>query len=114
MKYFSVERIRIYENSCQMLDTTIDWQLRSFLLYDTVNVVNRSFSFNDIRAFATAMEANLESLTLSSVGLTARSINVLCEGLKKCVHLHSLVIYRDILNIIFNNFLFCRIYLVIN
>ncbi|CAF2968112.1 unnamed protein product [Rotaria sp. Silwood2] len=83
-------RIHIYENSCQMLDIAIDWQLRSLLLHDNIAVINRSFSFNEIRSFATAIEANLEGLTLSSVGLTARSIHVLCQGLKKCVHLNLL------------------------
>ncbi|CAF5179026.1 unnamed protein product, partial [Rotaria magnacalcarata] len=73
-----------------MLDSTMDWQLRSLLAYDNIAVVNRSLSFNDIRAFSTAIEANLECLTLSCVGLTSRSINMLCQGLPKCVHLNLL------------------------
>jgi hypothetical protein len=81
----------MYENSCHMLDVTIDWQLRGLLSYDNITILNRSFCFNDIRAFATAIEANLESLTLHSVGLTTRSIHVLCQGLNKCVHLNLLV-----------------------
>ncbi len=74
-----------------MLDITIDWQLRGLLSYDNIAIFNRSFCFNDIRAFATAIEANLESLTLHAVGLTSRSIAVLCQGLKKCVRLNLLV-----------------------
>jgi hypothetical protein len=74
-----------------MLDQTVDWQLRGLLPYDNVTIVNRSLCFNDIRAFSTAIESNLESLTLSSVGLTSRSIEILCQGLRKCVHLHLLV-----------------------
>jgi hypothetical protein len=81
----------VYEDSCQMLDLTSDWQLRGLLPFDNITILNRSFCFNDIRAFSTALEANLESLTLSSVGLTTRSIDVLCQGLKKCVHLSLLV-----------------------
>ena len=87
----SIGRIRTYENSCQMLDVTIDWQLRALLSSDNITIVNRSFCFNDIRAFSTAIETNLESLTLSSVGLTSRTINILCQGLNKCVHLNLLV-----------------------
>ncbi|CAF3723506.1 unnamed protein product [Adineta steineri] len=82
--------IQSYENSCQMLDISIDSQLRALLPSNNINIMNRSFSFNDIRAFATAMEANLESLTLSSVGLTTRSMNVLCQGLNKCINLSFL------------------------
>lgn len=74
-----------------MLDITSDWQIRALLLSDTITITNRPLSFNDIRAFATAIEANLENLTLSSVGLTTRSINVLCQGLNKCVNLSLLV-----------------------
>ncbi|UJR16067.1 hypothetical protein I4U23_002980 [Adineta vaga] len=77
-------QVQIYESSCKRLDTTIDWQLRTLLSCDHITIINRSFSFNDMRALSTAIEANLESLTLSSVGLTSRSINVLCQGLKKC------------------------------
>lgn len=79
-----------------MLDSTIDWQLRALLSSDNITIVNRSFCFNDIRAFATAIEENLESLTLSSVGLTSRSINVLCQGLNKCIHLNLLVNEKEI------------------
>jgi hypothetical protein len=86
-----IGRIRTYENSCQILDITIDWQLRAVLASDNITILNRSFSFNDIRAFATAIESNLESLTLSSIGLTSRSINILCQGLNKSVHLKLLV-----------------------
>jgi hypothetical protein len=74
-----------------MLDITIDWQLRALLFCNNITILNRSFSFNDIRAFATAIEGNLESLTLSSVGLTSRSINILCQGLNKCIRLTLLV-----------------------
>ncbi|CAF1070731.1 unnamed protein product [Adineta ricciae] len=77
-------RVQVYENSCQLLDTTVDWQLRALLSYDDITIMNRSLSFNDIRAVSTAMEINLQSLTLSSAGLTSRSINVLCQGLAKC------------------------------
>ncbi len=69
----------------------MDWQIRACLPYDTINIVDRSFSFNDFRAFATAIEANLESLTLHSVCLTSRSLHVLCQALKKCVRLNLLV-----------------------
>ncbi|CAF4783530.1 unnamed protein product [Rotaria socialis] len=88
--YNHAGRRRMYEKSCQMLDSTIDGQLRSLLAYENIAVVNRSLSFNDIRAFSTAIEANLEGLTLSSVGLTSRSIDMLCQGLPKCVHLNLL------------------------
>ncbi len=92
MKFrFPIGRIRTYENSCQTLAITIDCQLRALLADDHITIYNRSFGFNDICAFATAIESNLESLTLSSVGLTARSINILCQGLKKCIHLSLLV-----------------------
>ncbi|CAF0831718.1 unnamed protein product [Rotaria sordida] len=87
---YNNRRIHIYENSCHMLDIAIDWQLRSLLFHDHITVLDRSFSLNEIRAFATAIEANLESLTLSSVGLTTRSIHILCQGLKKCIHLNLL------------------------
>lgn len=70
---------------------TSDWQIRGVLPHDNIVLSERSFSFNDFRAFATAIEANLESLTLHSVDLTSRSMVVLCEGLKKCVHLNLLV-----------------------
>ncbi len=85
----------MYDNSCQMLHITSDWQIRALLPCDTITIMNRSLGFNDILAFATAIEANLESLTLSSVGLTTRSINVLCQGLNKCVHLNLLVNHRE-------------------
>ncbi|CAF4943855.1 unnamed protein product, partial [Rotaria sp. Silwood1] len=83
-------RIHIYENSCHMLDIAIDWQLHSLLSHDNIAVHNRSFSFNEIRAFATAIEANLESLILSSIDLIASSIRILCQGLRKCVNLNLL------------------------
>ena len=86
------DRLRKYEKSCQMLDTTVDWQLRALLSGDNVTIFNRSFSFNDIRAFTSAIGTNLQSLTLSSVGLSSRSIEILCEGLTKCIHLNLLVI----------------------
>jgi len=90
-KNFKIGRIHIYENSCQILDTIIDWQLRALLSSDHITIYNRSLCFNDIRAFSTSIEENLESLTLSSVGLTSRSIHILCQGLKKCVYLNLLV-----------------------
>ena len=81
----------MYENSCQILDITIDRQLRALLSGDNITILNRSFGFNDIRAFATAIDANLESLTLSSVGLSSRSIDILCHRLTKCIRLNLLV-----------------------
>ncbi len=89
--FFSLARVQIYENSCQTLDTTIDWQIRGLLADNTIVLSDRSFSFNDVRAFATALQSNLESLTLHSVGLTGRSVSVLCQGLQKCVRLTLLV-----------------------
>ena len=89
--FYLLARVQIYENSCQALDITSDWQIRGLLPYDNIVLSDRSFSFNDFRAFATAIEANLESLTLHSVGLTSRSIHVLCQALKKCVRLNLLV-----------------------
>jgi hypothetical protein len=89
--FSSIARVQIYEDSCRMLDITSDWQIRGLLPYDNIALIDRSFSFNDIRAFATAIEANLESLTLHSVSLTSRSVQVLCHGLNKCVHLNLLV-----------------------
>lgn len=86
-----VATIDTYEKSCHFLDTTVDWQLRASLASDHIAIMDRSFSFNDIRAFATAMEANLESLTLHAAGLTPRTMHVLCLGLNKCVHLSLLV-----------------------
>ncbi|CAF0913728.1 unnamed protein product [Rotaria sp. Silwood1] len=83
-------RVQIYEKSCQTLDITSDWQIRDLLSYDNITIIDRSFSFNDFRAFATAIEANLESLTLNSVGLTSRSVHVLCQALNSCVHLNLL------------------------
>jgi hypothetical protein len=87
----AVERLRRYEKNCQMLDITMDWQLRALLSGDHITIFNRSFSFNDIRAFTSAIETNLQSLTLSSVGLSSRSIEILCHGLIKCIHLNLLV-----------------------
>jgi hypothetical protein len=81
----------MYENSCEILDITIDWQLCTLLSSDNITVLNRSFYFNDIRAFAIAIEGNLESLTLSSVSLTSCSIIILCQRLNRCVHLNWLV-----------------------
>jgi hypothetical protein len=89
--FLLLARVQIYENSCQTLDITSDWQIRGLLPYDNIAMADRSFSFNDFRAFATAIEANLESLTLHSVGLTSRSVHVLCQALSKCVHLNLLV-----------------------
>ncbi|CAF3484493.1 unnamed protein product [Rotaria sp. Silwood1] len=83
-------RVQIYEKSCQALDITSDWQIRDLLSYDNITIIDRSFSFNDFRAFATAIEANLEGLTLNSVGLTSRSVHVLCQALNSCVHLNLL------------------------
>lgn len=88
---FLVERIRRYEKNCHLLDTTIDWQLRAVLSYDKITILNRSFSFNDIQAFTSAIEPNLQSLTLNSIGLSSRSLDLLCQGLKKSPHLHLLV-----------------------
>ncbi len=88
---FILARVKIYENCCQTLDITSDWQIRSLLPYDTIILSNRSFSFNDFRAFSTAIEINLKNLTLHSVGLTSRSIHVLCQGLKKSTRLNLLV-----------------------
>lgn len=88
---FPLARVQIYEYCCQALDITSDWQIRGLLPYDTIVLSDRSFSFNDFRAFSTAIESNLESLTLHSVGLTSRSISVLCQGLQKCVRLNLLV-----------------------
>ncbi len=90
MKY-RLARVQIYENCCQALDITSDWQIRGLIPYDTIVLSDRSFSFNDFRAFATAIEVNLKNLTLHSVGLTSRSIYVLCQGLKKCTRLNLLV-----------------------
>jgi hypothetical protein len=89
--FSSLARVEIYENCCQTLDITSDWQIRGLLPYDNIVLSDRSFSFNNFRAFATAIEENLESLTLHCVGLTSRSISVLCQGLKKCIHLNLLV-----------------------
>ena len=61
------------------------------LSYDKITILNRSFNFNDMQAFTSAMETNLQSLTLNSTGLSARSWNLLSQGLKKCLHLHLLV-----------------------
>ena len=84
-------RIQIYEECCQILDMTIDWQIRGLLPYDTIILSDRSFSFNGFRAFATAIDINLEHLTLNAVGLTSRSVHVLCQGLRKCSSLTLLV-----------------------
>lgn len=74
-----------------MLDINVDWQLRAMLSYDNITILNRSFSFHDIQAFTNAMETNLRSLTLNSVGLSSYSLNLLCQGLSQCNHLYSLV-----------------------
>lgn len=84
-------RVEIYEECCRILDTTSDWQIRGLLPYDTIVLSDRPFSFNDFRAFATAIESNLKNLTLHAVGLTSRSIHVLCQGLRKCHSLNLLV-----------------------
>ena len=91
--------VQRFDMSCHLLETVVDEQLKATLEDDHVSVISRSLCFNDIRAFATAIEANLESLTLHSVGLTARSVVVLCQGLKKCVHLQLLVTTRQEENI---------------
>ncbi|CAF3582011.1 unnamed protein product [Rotaria socialis] len=83
-------RVQIYEHCCQTLDTTADWQIRALLPSDVITIIDRSFSFNDIRALATAIEANLESLTLNTVGLTSRSAHLLCQALCKCINLNLL------------------------
>lgn len=83
--------IEIYEKSCELLDLTSDWQIRDLITSDHIEIVDRSFSFNDFRAFATAIEPNLQSLTLRAVGLTPRTLNVICRGLSKCAHLKLLV-----------------------
>ena len=90
-KRLFLAKLEIYENSCQALDIISDRQMRTLLASDNITIINRSFSFNAFRAFATAIEENLESLTLHSTGLTSRSVNVLCQGLNKCVHLNLLV-----------------------
>ena len=87
--------VQRFDMSCHLLETIVDEQLRASLVDDRISVVSRSLCFNDVRAFATAIEANLDSLTLHSVGLTARSMVVLCQGLQKCVHLHLLVTARN-------------------
>jgi hypothetical protein len=94
-RIFIVERLRRYEKNCHMLDITMDWQLRALLACDNITIFNRSFSFNDIRAFTSAIETNLQSLTLSSVGLSSRSIDILCQRLIKCIHLNLLVNKSD-------------------
>ena len=81
----------IYEKACQLLDITSDWQIRILLSYDTITLSNRSFSFNDFRAFATAIGTNLQELTLQSVNLTSRSLLVLCQALQNCSQLTLLV-----------------------
>ena len=86
-----VDRVDAYQRACQFLDITSDWQIRTLLTTDHMVLTDRSFSFNDIRALATAIDANLESLVLHAVGLTTRSIQILCQGLNKCVHLNLLV-----------------------
>lgn len=86
--------MRLYEKCCHLLDVTMDWELRSLLGHDNISVLNRSLNFNHIYAFSTAIQANLQSLILSSVGLTPRSISILCQGLKKCIHLNLLVSRR--------------------
>jgi len=83
--------IERYEYCCHRLDITMDWQIRALLAFNHMTIYNRAFSFNDLRAFSTAIGQNLESLTLSSAGLTIRTIDVLCQGLKKCVRLNLLV-----------------------
>ncbi|CAF1632190.1 unnamed protein product, partial [Didymodactylos carnosus] len=90
-------RSKTYENTCEMLDLSSDWQIRILLQYDNISISNRSFSFNDIRAFSSAIEANenLETLTLQSVGLTSRSTTILCKALQKCIHLVSLDISNN-------------------
>lgn len=86
--------MRVYENSCKALDVMVDWQIRGFLPYDTITIVDRAFSFNDFRAFATAIESNLDSLTLREVNLTSAPLQVLCLALAKCVRLTFLVSER--------------------
>jgi len=83
--------VKIYEKACQFLDITVDWQIRVLLSYDVIALSDRSFSFNDFRAFATAIGPNLQELTLHSVNLTSRSLHVLCQALKQCHHLTLLV-----------------------
>ncbi|CAF4023848.1 unnamed protein product [Rotaria magnacalcarata] len=83
-------RVQIYEHCCQALDMTADWQIRALLPCDVITIIDRSFSFNDIRALATAIEVNLESLTLHTVGLTSRSTHLLCQALSKCINLNLL------------------------
>ncbi|CAF3486987.1 unnamed protein product [Adineta steineri] len=80
-------RVHTYEYCCTTLDIPADWQIRGFLPYNTITLVDRPFSFNDFRALATSIEANLESLTLHAVNLIPSSLYVLCQGLNKCVHL---------------------------
>lgn len=87
----SNNQLQKYEYSCHALDITMDWQLRALLAYDHITIFNRAFSFNDLRAFSTAIEANLESLTLSSIGLTTRTVRILSQGLIQCNRLKLLV-----------------------
>lgn len=87
--------LEIYERSCELLDLTSDWQIRDLITSDHIEIIDRSFSFNDFRAFATAIEPNLQSLTLRAVGLTPRTLNVICQGLSKCAHLKFLVKERE-------------------
>jgi hypothetical protein len=87
-----LDNIEKYETSCRLLDVPIDRQLRALVSNVCITIVDRSFGFNEMRAFATSIDMNLESLTLQAAGLTSRSIRVLCQRLKQCVHLHSLVI----------------------
>ena len=85
------DRLDVYQRACELLDITADWQIRILLETDHIVLNDRSFSFNDIRALASAIDANLESFVLHSGGLDSRSIEMLCRGLKKCVHLNLLV-----------------------
>ena len=111
---FFLARVQVYEESCRELDITSDWQIKTLLPYDTISIADRSFSFNTFRAFSTAIEANLESLTLHSVGLTSRSLEVLCQGLNKCVRLQLLVKKKRFINYLHMTlFSFVRTYQII-
>ena len=87
----SLDRVQIYEQSCRMLDITADRQLRDLLLTDQIVLIDQVLSFHEIRAFATAIGTNLQSLILNCVGLTSRSVHVLCLALNKCLQLNLLV-----------------------
>ena len=83
--------IQTYKKSYELLDLTTDCQLRSLFGDDHIDIADRSFSFDDFRTFATAIEANLETLRLHAVSLNSRGMHVLSQGLPKYFHLTLLV-----------------------